>query len=107
MQHLGVNFGVIGGLNFFLYRVRCLPEVATRMYDPASSRFLPQLFLGERATVAEQLGGESVVGRLKERADLLLEEAAAAVAAGRLRQRLVVVDPPLDRRRIARRRPQL
>ena len=54
------------------------------MDDPAAGRLLAQLLLGERPAVAEQLGGQPVVGRLQQGADLLLEEAGAGVAAGRL-----------------------
>ena len=63
--------------------VRCSPEVAARVYDPASGGFLPQLLLGQRPAVTEQLGGEAVVGRLKQGTDLFLDEPGACVAVGR------------------------
>ena len=73
------------------WHLTSLPEVATRMYNPTSCRFLPQLLFRERSTVTEQLGSEAVVWRLQQCADLLLEETAAAVATRRLRERLAAV----------------
>jgi len=91
---------------------RCIPEVAARVYDPSAGRLLPQLLLGERAAVAEQLGGEPVVGRLEQRADLLLDEPGAArVAGARVRDGAAAVGGPGGGRRGAggggRRRPEL
>jgi len=70
-----------------------LPEVTARMYDPASSRFLSELLFRQRSTVAKQLRRQSVVGRLEQRTDLLLQEPGAGVAAGRLRERAAFVVP--------------
>jgi len=71
-------------------RMLRLPEVATRMNNPASCRLLPQLLLGQCPTVTKQLGSQSIVGGLEEGADLFLEETATSIAARRLRQRPVI-----------------
>ena len=45
-------------------RVDYIPEVAARVNDPSTGRLLPQLLLGQRTTVTEQLRRQTVVRRL-------------------------------------------